>query len=61
MLEVGMSKSEMLDIMGVPDHIYRCTGNSHHTIHFYQPPFLASDGIDIYISDDTISRIIKFR
>lgn len=60
-LEIGMSKSDMINIMGDPNDIYRCYENSIDTIYFYEPPFFSSDGIEVVISDKRIKRIVHYR
>lgn len=58
-LKVGMTKNQMLQIMGEPDRL-ECTVSSSYRscYYYYRPPFLSSGGIDIYTdSTDKIERL----
>jgi hypothetical protein len=54
-------KDKMIEIMGKPEDIYTSYFDSKDTIYYYEPFFIASDGIEIYIGDNRIKRIIPYR
>ncbi len=60
-IEIGMNKKAMLEFMGEPDDTYPSYYDNKDTIYFYEPPFMASDGIEIYIGDNRIKRIVPYR
>jgi hypothetical protein len=53
-LEIGMTKEEVIKIMGEPDQIIGSYLDDSCKIYFYEPPFGASDGIDVYITPSGI-------
>jgi hypothetical protein len=56
---VGMSLNDAVTIMGKPDTVFSSYYNDGSTIYQYEPPFAASDGIDIYVdSTFTVRRIV---
>lgn len=60
-INIGIPKEEMLKIMGEPKAIHKAYLDSTQIIYFYEPPFAASEGIDIYIdSTNRVSRITYF-
>lgn len=50
-IEVGMSKGQVLEIMGNPDEAYVSYYNID-SVYFYEPPLLSSDGIEIFIDKE---------
>jgi len=59
-IEVGMSKHEVIQIMGKPYNKRISFFNFVDTMYFYQPPFAAASGIYIQFDFDTnkVNRII---
>lgn len=46
-IELGMNKSEVIRIMGLPDSKGISYFDQSDSLYFYQPPFAASTGIEI--------------
>ena len=46
---VGMDAKEVVKIMGHPKKSYNSYSEDAKTIYFYEPPFLSSSGIEIYL------------
>jgi hypothetical protein len=61
-LYVGMKKVELLQVMGKPKEINYSKYETGKAIYFYQPPFAASDGIEVYLdtANDKVTRIIPY-
>lgn len=60
-LEIGMNTDDMIKIMGAPKSInYYEKGKGGDSVYFYTPPFASSDGIEVIINRDTISKINYF-
>jgi len=59
-IEIGMSKNEVIQIMGEPDNKRISFFNSVDTMYCYQPPFAAASGIYIQFDFYTnrVNRII---
>jgi len=59
-IEIGMSKHEVLQIMGNPDDKLISFINSVDSVYYYEPPFAAASGIYIQfdIGTDKVNRII---
>ncbi|MFT6828997.1 MAG: outer membrane protein assembly factor BamE (lipoprotein component of BamABCDE complex) [Arcticibacterium sp.] len=60
----GMSKMEVLEIMGSPDkrrYSWNQNASSMDSNYFYYPPYAASDGVYVYFdSSGFVSSIIEF-
>ena len=58
----GMTKTEVLKIMGVPDSKQLSYFNDVDTMYYYEPPFGASSGIYIQFSDSSgvVNHIIPY-
>lgn len=54
---VGMEKSDMLRIMGIPDNKRLSFLNNTDSMYYYEPPFGASEGI--YVQFDSIGIVNK--
>ena len=54
-----MKLNSVLKIMGEPKSI-RFRFDERDSILFYQPPFAASEGIDLVIKNDTLRQIVYF-
>lgn len=61
-IQVDFSKDEMLIIMGEPDSKYFTPLEIGKEVYYYEPPFGASEGIDIYVDTSTnkVARIVYF-
>ena len=60
-LKMGMSKKEVLMIMGEPQERRIYLLEPRDSIYDYDPPFAASSGINIYFNhSDTTNRIVYF-
>ncbi len=51
-VKIGISKYEMLQIMGSPDDISNHPVDPKVKIYYYEPSFGSSDGIYIYLEND---------
>ena len=60
-IQIGMNRETMLEFMGALNNTYPSYYDNNDTIYFYEPPFMASDGIEIYIGDNRIKRIVPYR
>ncbi len=62
-ITIGMTKNEVLNIMGDADSKHLSYFNNIDTMYYYEPPFGASSGIYIQFSDSTgvVSHIIPFK
>ena len=60
---IGIPKVKMLEVMGDPDSKFYSTLKSGQEVYFYEPPFAASEGINIYIDtlSDKVVRIELFK
>lgn len=56
-IKIGMSKENVLSIMGVPDNKRISFLNQTDSMYYYEPPFGASEGI--YIQFDTKNKVNK--
>lgn len=56
-VEIGMTKKEVIDILGIPDNKRLSFLNSTDSMFYYEPPFAASEGI--YIQFDSINTVKK--
>ena len=54
---VGMDKSHVVEIMGPPDNSASFKNDAISIIYYYEPPFLASDGI--YFMIDVNGKVVK--
>lgn len=54
-LEIGMDSLQVKAIMGEPDTRSNYTSENNLSSFYYQPPYLASDGI--YIHFDSLGRV----
>lgn len=61
-ITIGMTKKEVLEIMGVPDSKQLSYFNNVDTTYYYEPPFGASSGIYIQFSDSSgvVNHIIPY-
>lgn len=61
-ITIGMTKKEVLEIMGVPDSKQLSYFNNVDTAYYYEPPFGASSGIYIQFSDSSgvVNHIIPY-
>jgi hypothetical protein len=62
-IKIGDSRNLVIQIMGNPndERTYKFKKDTLETnLLFYEPPFGASEGIDIYIKKDTVSRITLY-
>lgn len=61
-IEIGMTKENVLEIMGVPDSKNLSFFNDVDTMYYYEPPFGSSSGIFFQFDDSNgvISRIIPY-
>ena len=61
-IEVGMSKQEVIQIMGNPDDKQISYHNSVDTMYYYEPPFAASEGIYIQFDFSTgkVNKILLY-
>ena len=59
-IEIGMSKHEVIQIMGEPDDRIISYFNKVDTMYYYEPPLGASNGIYIHFdfSTDKVNRIV---
>lgn len=59
-VQIGMRKSEVIEIMGVPSSRYKSYYNIGDSVWFYTPPVMASDGIEIHINNksERVSTIV---
>ena len=59
-VNIGMSKYEMLEIMGEPDNIRQHPIENNIHVYYYEPPFGSSEGIYIYVESETaVIKIIR--
>lgn len=57
-IKIGMSRDQVLEIMGSPDEVYISYYNTD-SVYFYEPPLLSSDGIEIFINNEgTVSTMV---
>ena len=61
-ITIGMTKKEVLEIMGVPESKQLSYFNNVDTTYYYEPPFGASSGIYIQFSDssEVVNHIIPY-
>jgi hypothetical protein len=60
-IKIGMSKTEVLKIMGEPQDRRVYALKPTDSVYFYMPPFAASSGINIYFNQfDATNRIEYF-
>lgn len=60
-IEIGMTKEEVIYIMGEPDKKRLSFWNTIDSMYYYEPPFSASEGIYIqFDSIDTVNEIVPF-
>jgi len=61
-IEIGMTKENVLEIMGAPDSKKFSFFNDVDTMYYYEPPFGASSGIFIQFDDSNgvVNRIIPY-
>jgi hypothetical protein len=60
-LSEGMNLNQVIEVMGKPDTIYPSYFDKSQDIYYYEPPFAASSGIEIYIDSlGVVDRIILF-
>lgn len=57
-VEIGMTKLEVLEIMGEPDTIFSNMIEDNCLTYYYTPPALSSSGIDIMI-DTNSNKVIE--
>ena len=60
-VRLGMSTKEVLRLMGDPDEIIKPIDKKYSMKYYYEPPFLASDGIYIALdSQGVVKRIVNY-
>lgn len=62
LLITGMTKHEVLNIMGQPNDSTISKKNPGLTIYYYSPPIMASDGIYLYVNSENnkLERILLY-
>ena len=61
-IKIGMTKIEVIKIMGKPDDKRMSFFGSKDTMYYYEPPFAASEGIYIQFEDSSkkVNHIIPY-
>lgn len=61
-VKIGMTKAEVINVMGTPNAKQMSFFNSNDSVYFYKPPFGASSGIYIQFEDssDVVNQIIPY-
>lgn len=57
-IKLRMSLNKMLKIMGNPDEMHLSNLNDGSWVYFYQPSFASSSGIEIYVKDNKVTKVI---
>jgi outer membrane protein assembly factor BamE (lipoprotein component of BamABCDE complex) len=59
-IKLGMNTEQVLEIMGPPKRTLKSYFADSDSLYFYQPPFMASDGIEIFFKRGRVNRIASY-
>jgi hypothetical protein len=59
-IKIGMSSEEVLEIMGPPKKVLRSYFADSDSLYFYQPPLMASNGIEIFFCRGRVNRVSNY-
>jgi hypothetical protein len=59
-IRIGMSTQEVIEIMGLPEEVLKSYVADSDSLYFYQPPIMASDGIQIFFYKGRVNRVVNY-